>query len=45
MTKNTRFSPDVRQLAVRLVLESPGEYDSQWATSRSIAPKYGCTPE
>ena len=32
MTKNTRFSPEVRQRAIRMVLESQGEYDSQWAT-------------
>ncbi|WP_423242774.1 IS3 family transposase, partial [Shigella sonnei] len=34
-----------RQRAVRMVLESQGEYDSQWATICSIAPKIGCTPE
>ncbi|EGD9592653.1 IS3 family transposase [Escherichia coli] len=45
MTKNTRFSPEVRQRAVRMVLESQGEYDSQWATICSIAPKISCTPE
>ncbi|EHK5976320.1 TPA: IS3 family transposase [Escherichia coli] len=45
MTKKTRFSPEVRQRAVRMVLESQGEYDSQWATICSIAPKIGCTPE
>ncbi|ATB16805.1 IS3 family transposase (plasmid) [Escherichia coli] len=45
MTKNTRFSPEVRQRAIRMVLESQGEYDSQWATICSIAPKIGCTPE
>ncbi|WP_434063326.1 IS3 family transposase [Escherichia coli] len=45
MTKNTRFSPEVRQRAVRMVLESQDEYDSQWATICSIAPKIGCTPE
>ena len=44
MTKNTRFSPEVRQQAVRIVLESQGEYDSQWAAVCSIAPKIGCTP-
>ncbi len=42
MTKNTRFSPEVRQRAVRMVLESQGEYDSQWAAICSIAPKIGC---
>ncbi|HAX2609660.1 TPA: IS3 family transposase, partial [Escherichia coli] len=40
-----RFSPEVRQRAVRMVLESQSEYDSQWATICSIAPKIGCTPE
>ncbi|EEV6002125.1 IS3 family transposase, partial [Escherichia coli] len=33
------------QRAVRMVLESQSEYDSQWATICSIAPKIGCTPE
>ncbi|HCN5894677.1 TPA: IS3 family transposase, partial [Escherichia coli] len=41
----TRFSPEVRQRAIRMVLESQGEYDSQWAAICSIAPKIGCTPE
>ncbi|EFP6884957.1 transposase, partial [Shigella sonnei] len=45
MTKNTRFSPEVRQRAVRMVLESQGEYDSQWAAICSIAPKIGCILE
>ncbi|EFO3428713.1 IS3 family transposase [Escherichia coli] len=45
MTKNTRFSPEVRQRAVRMVLESQDEYDSQWAAICYIAPKIGCTPE
>ncbi|WP_432264377.1 IS3 family transposase [Escherichia coli] len=45
MTKNTRFSPEVRQRAIRMVLESQGEYDSQWAAICSIAPKIDCTPE
>lgn len=45
MTKNTRFSPEVRQRAVRIVLESQNENDSQWAALSSIAPKIGCTPE
>ncbi len=45
MTKNTRFSPEVRQRAVRMVIESQNDYDSQWAAISSIAPKIGCTPE
>ncbi len=45
MTKNTRFSPEVHQRAVRMVIESQNDYDSQWAAISSIAPKIGCTPE
>lgn len=45
MTKNTRFSPETRQRAVRMVIESQNDYDSQWAAISSIAPKIGCTPE
>ena len=45
MSKNTRFSPEVRQRAILLVLESQDGYDSQWAALSSIAPKIGCTPE
>ncbi|EIG1709395.1 IS3 family transposase, partial [Escherichia coli] len=33
------------QRAIRMVLESQDEYDSQWAAICSIAPKIGCTPE
>ncbi|WP_215534167.1 transposase, partial [Escherichia coli] len=44
MTKNTRFSPEVRQRAIRMVLESQDEYDSQWAEICSIAPKHRITP-
>lgn len=45
MTRNTRFSPEVRQRAVRLVIEGQNDYDSQWAAISSIAPKIGCTHE
>ncbi|EHZ9464401.1 TPA: IS3 family transposase [Salmonella enterica subsp. enterica serovar Java] len=45
MTKNTRFSPEVRQRAIRMVIESQNDYGSQWAAISSIAPKIGCTPE
>ena len=45
MTRQTRYSPEVRERAVRMVLEHQGEYASQWAAISSIATKIGCTPE
>jgi len=45
MNKSARYSPEVRERAVRLVFEHQGEYPSQWAALESIAPKIGCTAE
>jgi transposase len=42
MNKANRFSPEVRERAVRLVQEHRGEYPSLWAAVESIAPKIGC---
>ncbi len=36
---------EIRERAVRLVLEHQGEYPSQWAAIGSIATKCGMTPE
>ena len=47
MTNKTsnRFSPEVRQRAVRMVLEHGGDHASQWAAIGPIAGKIGCTAE
>ena len=45
MNKSNKFSPEVRDRAVRLVLEHRGEYPSLWLAVESIAPKIGCVPQ
>jgi transposase len=45
MKKPSRFSPEVRDRAVRMVLEHQNEHDSQWAAITSIAGKIGCSAE
>jgi len=40
-----KFSPEVRERAVRLLAEQVGQYDSEWAAIKSVAAKIGCTAE
>ncbi len=45
MKRSTRYAPEVRERAVRLVCDQQREYASEWAAISSIASKIGCTPE
>lgn len=45
MNKRTRYSPEIRERAVRMVFEHEKDHVSQWATIQSVAQKIGCTPE
>lgn len=42
--KAMKFSPEVRERAVRMVLQQRGEYPSLWQAVVAIAAKIGCTP-
>jgi transposase len=45
MARPTKYSPELRERAVRMVQEHAAEYPSQWATIRSVAEKLGCSVE
>ena len=45
MSKATRYSPEVRERAVRMVFEHEHDHTSQWAAIQSISQKIGCTAE
>jgi transposase len=45
MSRPSKFSPEMQERAVRMVEESRGEHESQWAAIRSVAAKLGCTTE
>lgn len=45
MSKTNKYSPEVRERAVRLVQEARKEYPSLWSAVESIAPKIGCSAQ
>jgi transposase len=45
MARTSRYPQDVRDRAVRLVLDHRGQYASEWQAITSIAPKVGVHPE
>jgi transposase len=43
--RKSKFSPEVRERAVRMVLDHRHEHPSQWAATLSVASKIGCTAQ
>ena len=45
MTRRSRYSPEVKERAVRMVFDQQAQHESQWSAISSIASKIDCTRE
>jgi len=43
--KRQTYTPEIKEPAVRMLIEAAGDYPSTWSAIQAIAPKIGCTPE
>lgn len=44
-SRQNTYSPEVRDRAVRMVIQQQSKHNSQWAAIESIAAKIGCSPQ
>ena len=45
MSRNSRYSPELRERAVRMAIEKRQDYPSEWATFSAVAKLFGMSPE
>ena len=43
--KRQTYTPEIKERAVRMLIEAYSDYPSTWSAIQAIAPKIGCTPE
>ena len=43
--KTRNYTPEIKEHAVRMMIEAADDYASTWSAIQAIAPKIGCTPE